>query len=273
MDVVITTANNLEGKHSSVYYTIRSILAQDIEGLRVIVSANSNYLEMKQFISEKFGEMVIVVDATKVSNNISYARNVGASQGSNAIIVFMDDDVVLSRDNILRKVSIKMKGNDFLCGAHRYWVNPGWEKLIRKEHSINYVRSILRSKSFLPKSIDRLKGSLVLHDYSFIGHFGAIKRSIFNRMGGYDEGYIEWTYQDTDLMMRLCHEGYNYDLMHTDGIKIFHLSHPVDKSKTREINRERYYSKQSEYGIKFNVDHFFGVFNDNSFELIKKIDE
>lgn len=267
MDIIIATANNLINKHSSIYYCIRSILSQDYENVNIIIAENSNFIEMSSFIRKNFGNLVKVVDATANFKNISYARNIGVTNSQSEYVVFMDDDVILSRDNILSKISKKLKRNDFLCGAHRYWVNPGWEQYIRKEYNINYIRAILNSKKFLPKSIDRFKGSLTYHNFTFIGHFGAIRRSVFNSVNGFDENFKEWSYQDTDLMMRLCNEKFCYDLLYSDDIEVIHLSHSVDKSSTRLINQKRFYKKQQKLGIKFHLNHFFGVFNDDSYEL------
>lgn len=271
MDIVICTANNIRNKNGSIYFSIRSILAQTFTPVQIFVSINAEYRSTKKFIQQSFGKLVTVVDSTAKPHNISFTRNNAARLGSSDYILFMDDDVVIGKNNFVELVVQKLKTEQFCCGAKRFWAHPGWHNYLDKGDTINHTRSILAHKSFLPKSIDRLSGKLAYHDFSFIGHFGAIRRNVFNEIGGYDEKYHGWSYQDTDLMMRLCYMGYNFELLSNDGIFVYHLSHEVDKSKTFKENKSKYLLKQKKLGIKFHLNHFFGVFNDDSYSLITKI--
>ncbi len=268
MDIIIATANNVSEKNGSIYYTIRSILAQELQASNIIVSVNEPNDEVVGFIQKHFGKMVHVVDSSDHPKNISYARNNGFKYGVNRIVVFLDDDVVLARNDFLSMVNHRLKYEGFYCGAHRYWVNPGWHNYLDHSYSINHLRHILKSKAFLPKSIDRATGSQGFHNYSFIGHCGAIQRQVFEEVGMFDEAYQGWSFQDTDLMMRLCYEGYSYELMAQDDISLYHLSHPVDKSKNRAINAERLKDKATSLGIDFHLNHFFGLYNDDTYDII-----
>ena len=270
MDVVICTANNISKKNSSIYFTIRSVLAQSFTPIQIFVSVNSEFEATAGFISENFGKLVTVVDSTAKPKNISYTRNNGAKHGESDIILFMDDDVVIGKNQFIDQIVKKLAVHDFCCGARRFWANPGWHIFLDRTYSINHIRNILASKSFLPKSIDRLSGKLAYHDYSFIGHFGAVKRKVFRDIGCYDEEYQGWSFQDTDLMMRLSYEGYNYELLNNDEIFVYHLSHEVDKSENFKANKKRFTLKQEKLGIKFHLNHFFGIFNDDSYALISK---
>jgi len=69
--------------------------------------------------------------------------------------------------------------------------------------------------------------------------------------------------------MRLCLHGYSYELMNSDSILVYHLSHSADKSKYLEINKEKYRAKQKAIGKRFCVNHFFGIYDDESFNLFK----
>lgn len=269
IDVVIPTANNITEKKFSLYYTIRSVLAQSVQPKNIIIVVNStNSDNIFEKIKEEFGKTVVILDGTKMQNNISFARNVGAQYGGSEIILFMDDDVVIANNDSLFKISQKMQSLDFYCAAHRFWTNTNWEKMLRRDYTLNHIQHILTYKTFLPKSIERLTGKQNFHEYSFIGHFGAITRSVFNEIGAFDENYLGWSYQDTDLMMRLCKANYRHGLMYLDGISVFHLSHGVDKSKSTISNKNRFLEKQSEMGIKFHLNHFFGVFDDDEYSIL-----
>lgn len=267
-DVVIPTANNIASKKFSLYFTIRSILAQSIQPKQIIVVENLDIDATRQILNKEFGDLIIVIDGTHKSENISYARNLGASYCNNEVILFMDDDVIIGKNDIFKIVIENMEHIDFYCGAKRFWTNTEWDKIIDKSYPMNHIQLILNAKSFLPKSIDRYSGKQSFHEYSYIGHFGAIKRSTFTIMKGFDENFQSWSHQDTDLMMRLCVEKCHFRLMNSDGIFIYHLSHAADKSKSKERNKDLFDSKQNELGVKFNVNHFFGNFDDDSYSIL-----
>lgn len=268
IDVVIPTCNNFESKNFSLYYTIRSVLAQSLQPKRIIVVENLEFEQTKRLINQDFGKLVEVIDGTKKNKNISYARNLGVQMGKSDLIIFLDDDVVIQRNHHFETIVSRMNQLDFSCGAKRYWTRTDWNTYLNKSYSITHIQNILKHKTYLPKSIERRTGSPSYHEFSFIGHCGAIKRNVFENLNGYDENFQEWSYQDTDLMMRLCAKNYQYDLMSNDNIGIYHLSHKVDKTKYQDINRELFTKKQMNLGISFKLNHFFGIFDDNSYSIL-----
>ncbi len=265
-DVIITTRKNAE-KHNSIIFTIRTVLNQSLQPNSIIVVENNNYLKTKELISKEFGELVVVVDGSLHDRNISYCRNLGVKNSLGNVVIFMDDDVLLHRYDVFSKIIHCMKYYDFMCGAKRLWSPINWFKIIDKDFHISHILNILKCKSFEPKSINRISGKLSFHNFTFIGNLGAIRREVFNEIGGFDESYEGWGYQDTDLMMRLCYNGYNYELMCNLDIIVYHLSHGVNKSQDFPLNRQKYYSKQKEIGKKFILSHFFGIFPDDDCSL------
>lgn len=267
-DVIIPTYNNFEVKNNSLHYTLRSILSQSVQPKKIIIVENFDFEKAKYQIEIEFGKLISVIDGTSVPKNISYARNLGVQHGDAELIIFMDDDVVIGNNNSFEQMIAKMKNLDFCCGAMRYWTRTNWIDYLNKSYSITHLRNILKYKTYLPKSIERLSGNPSFHEYSFIGHFGIIKRTVFQNVNGFDETYKEWAYQDTDLMMRLCIENFQYDLLCNDYIAVYHLSHKVDKTKFQDINKEIFLQKQKELGIKFHLNHFFGIFDDDKYSIL-----
>lgn len=263
IDIVIATSKNIESSHFSICYTIRSILYQSINPVNIFIVLNGGIdkEKSKNILIERFGKLIHIIETESDDVNISKARNTGAKKGCSDIIIFLDDDVVLGNNYILEKIKKKMKYNDFLCGAKRFWSDHNWYLSCDYSFSINHICKILKNQSILPLSIERASGRRSYHDYSFIGHCGAIKRHVFEQLNGFDESYEGWLYQDTDLMMRLCVNKFNYELLSDSDIYIYHLSHPVDKEKYRAINEKIFLNKQKKLGIKFYLNHFFGIFS------------
>lgn len=268
IDVVIPTCNNLETKNSSIFYTIKSVLSQSVQPRKINIVENANFEPTKIYIEEEFGKLVNVIDGTAKSKNISFARNIGAKNGNAELIVFIDDDVVLARNHYFETLILRMRQVDFCCGAARYWTRTDWKSYLDKSYHISHIQNILRYKTYLPSSIERVTGNPSYHEFSFIGNFGTIKRKVFEKVRGFDENYKEWSYQDTDLMMRLCMEGFHYFILSHENISVYHLSHGVDKSTYLEHNKKLFQSKQKEIGLDFHLNHFFGIFDDDNYPIL-----
>lgn len=268
IDVVIPTGKNIKESHYSICYTIKSILSQNYKVNKIYVVENSNNTEVKKIIKNFFGNFVEVLNGLDKTQNISYARNLGVKTGNSDIILFIDDDVIIGRNDFLLHIKDLMSYTDFCCGASRYWTILDWHRYLSLDYPMSHNLNILKAKSFLPNSIDRYSGKRSCHDFTYIGNFGAIKRSVFESINGFDEGYKRWLYQDTDLMMRLCTNKYSYEILSYFDIYCYHLSHSTNKEPYREINKKRYEQKQKELGIHFNSSNFFGRFQDEYLEVI-----
>lgn len=213
IDVIIPTAKNVEESHFSICYTIRSILSQSYQPNNIFVVENVPDTGISAILHSQFGKKVQVINGMGKSVNISYARNIGAQKSNSDILLFMDDDVVLGYNDYFSRVANMLKYSDFCCGAFRFWTRPEWYKYLSLDFQMNHNLQILKSKSFLPQSIERTTGNKNCSEFSYVGNFGAIKRDVFDRIGGFDEQYEGWLYQDTDLIMRLCFNNHAYEIM------------------------------------------------------------
>lgn len=263
-DVVIPTGKNIEESHYSICYTIRSIISQDIQPNKIIVVENAPNLGVREVLLQQFGNLVTIVSGLEKSPNISFARNIGVKNCDSDIIIFMDDDVILGYNNYFSLVNKIMRRNDFCCGANRLWTNTDWHEYLSLDYPMNHNLQILKSRAFRPTSIERSTGNRNCSEYTYIGNFGAIQKKVFETIGGFDETYEGWLYQDTDLMMRLCYYGYSYEVLSYTDMFCFHLSHPAEKQQYRNINKDKYLQKQLAMGIRFSNTNFFGRFDDRS---------
>lgn len=271
IDVVIPTGKEIKESHYSIIYTIRSIISQTTQPTSITVVENRANLGVADVIKEYFGKKVTVISGLKKSPNISYARNLGASQGTSDIIVFLDDDVLLGYSNYFSRIVEIMAQCDFCCGAKRYWSPVGWDSYLSLNYPIKHNLLILKDISFRPQSIERRTGNRNCSEFSYIGNFGAIKRDVFERIGMFDESYEGWLYQDTDLMMRLVSENKEYEVLSYSDMFCFHLSHPADKDIYRDVNYNRFLAKQKKMGISFDNRCFFGRFEGRRLSVIDQL--
>ena len=260
IDVIIPTSKNIVDSNYSLLYTIKSLLSQTLIPNNIIISENLDGINTENFIKKEFGNQIKIISSTRKSNNISFARNNGAKIGNSNIILFIDDDVIIGKKTFLKDIVDNLNYVDFYCGAKRYWAYTSWRNNLKLNYDMQHIRNILKERSYLPNAIYRTTADFSFHNYTYIGNFGAIKRSVFEEINGFDEAYEGWSYQDTDLMMRLVSGGYNYDLMSNDEIFVYHLTHEIDKHMSSDVNRKLFLEKQKEMNIKFNLNFFFGIF-------------
>lgn len=273
IDIVISTKNNRSNKNFSLLYVIRSLLHQRRCDLNIIVADNGSEDDTTRALKDTFGQKVGVIDTSHCSGNISASRNAAAACGNSELIFFLDDDMIISKPDDLSKCINTGMSVDFACGAIRLWSPLTWPNLIRPDDPINKVISTLKHTSTEPKSINRLSGKDILDNRSYLANFGTVKRTVFESVGRFDEDYVGWGYQDTDLMRRLCVDGYVYELFSNHGIEIFHLAHKVDKGSNYELNRLQFLEKQRKDGRIFRTNHFFEIYENDGYSLFSDFPE
>lgn len=261
--IIIPTIKDLSKSKGSIIYTLRSIMDQSVLADKIIVVLQEDNTKTIDELTRIFEKQIQLVTYPSNIYNISYARNLGASNAKTNNLVFMDDDVVLGEYNIIEKVNTILNHFDFCCGATRLWTPLDWGDFLNDLYPVEHIRRILQSVSFCPCSVNRSSENNIraYHNYSYIGNFGAIRRNIFESVRGFDENYIGWVAEDTDLMMRLCYAKYSYHILANDGIKVYHLSHSVNKDANKERNRKILKSKMDALDIQFNSGNFFGEFS------------
>ena len=273
IDVIISTRDNVTSKHFSLYYVIRSLLHQSQQDLNIIVADNGSKDDTTVALRKAFGQKVGVLDTSDVAGNLAASRNRAVSCGKAELVMFLDDDMIPNGADTLEKSFSLARKVDFACGARRLWAPLSWSKLIRPDDPINKALSTLRHTAFEPHSVNRISGKNILDNRSYLANYGTISRRVFEEVGGFDEEYVGWGYQDTDLMRRLCVAGYSYDLFSHAMIEVFHLSHPVDKGQLYEVNRRRFVDKQREDGRAFNTNHFFEIYENDGYSLFSDFRE
>jgi GT2 family glycosyltransferase len=267
LDVVISTKDNVRSKNFSLFYVVRALLYQQPLSLNITIADNGSGDDTSSALRNAFGQTIGLIDTSSCFGNIGASRNLAAACGKAQHILFIDDDMILNGPDTLSRSLNLASTVDFACGARRLWAPFNWPELIRTDDPIGKVLSTLRHTAFEPLTINRVSGKNILDHRSYLANFGIISRDAFMRTGGFDENYLGWGYQDTDLMYRLCKQGFDYALFSNVGIEVFHLSHQVDKGSLYHDNRQRFLQKQKEDGRFFNTNHFFEIYENDGYSL------
>jgi len=126
--------------------------------------------------------------------NLPGARNRALEETTSDVVIFIDDDVKLTRDfvrNHRRNYSnpqvVAVAGRTIQPSGHRY------------PHCAGYWPRLTDYEYFPLNSTDRKEGVA-----SFIGANHSVRVSNMKKIGGYDENYIGWAFrEDSDAAIRI----------------------------------------------------------------------
>ncbi len=133
------------------------------------------------------------------------ARNLGAQAASGEILFFLDADVAL--------------GADTLCQIQEAFRSPEWDALIGSYDDTpgapNFLSQYKNLLHHYTHQSARVEAS------TFWGACGAIRRSVFWQVGGFDERYRHPSIEDIELGYRLRRLGYSIAL--NKQVQVKHL--------------------------------------------------
>lgn len=182
IDVVLPTHNNPD----ELLRAIKSVKSQkiDIEAdLNVIVYDDGSSPANQEKIRDEIKHETLIL--CKSNSGRSHAKNQGAAAGTGEIIVFLDSDCVYSSESDLNELINKIRsGADLAIGIVKAQGTDFWARY-QNEISSRRLRSGIQG--------DYTGMSLA----SF-----ATKRRTFEDIGGFDEKYRNYGFEDRDLIVR-----------------------------------------------------------------------
>lgn len=138
---------------------------------------------------------------------IGHARNIGASIAIGKYLIFMDCDVIVSKNTIknIPDILLKLEEENYQA-LHPFLIpyktNSIWAKLDSDEDR----------RSYLERVINKQESSIL------VGPFTLIKSDTFFELGGWEERLL--CSEDRDLAIRLLNKGYK--IKYEPRIKILH---------------------------------------------------
>lgn len=138
-----------------------------------------------------------------VHSGVSGARNAGAFAAKGDVLVFIDSDIVVSKDALL-KISERIRSTDAVVGM--------LSENIRHNNFSSQYKNLWMNYTFnnLPDNISLIFSSVA-----------AIKRDLFLKQGGFDVNYMSPNVEDNELGIRLRDAGYSIILDKT--LQVEHL--------------------------------------------------
>jgi GT2 family glycosyltransferase len=193
MSIVTPAHNNPE----QVSKLLRSIYPEKVNDrdLEVIIVDDGSSDDSIRRIVEKNNPATYI--RLNENRGPAAARNIGAKLAKNDILLFLDSDVVLNRDT-LSKITEKFNKDSpvkILCGEYDF----------EPENRSFFTRfKAIMARSWIPG------GNTIT---VFVARLGAIRKDIFNKLGGFDEGIKTASSEEWEFGRRLINAGFtiNYD--------------------------------------------------------------
>jgi glycosyltransferase involved in cell wall biosynthesis len=165
---------------------LKSLRKQSFKNFEIIVADGGSTDRTREIIS-KFPNVRIVIEKKK---GIGVGRNAGARVARGKIIVFIDADTTTS-ENLLEIYNSAFKVGDIVAAT-----GP----ILPLEKTSGMMKL-----GFEFVSVLFVKSSILIGKPSIIGSNFAIRKSIFEKIGGFDERFM--TYEDYDLSLRIRKTG------------------------------------------------------------------
>lgn len=264
VSIIITTYNNFSHRGQSLLVLIDSLRSQELStDCEVVIVDDGSDDGTREYLASLADKQLtphlsVSVVETPHTGNRAASRNAGIEYAAGQLLLFLDADTVPIATNCLQRTIDQWQQDYILCGARRYWSPPEWTP--------DGVRGVIeradptdiRSWAHLPvNSIKRATGRRSLQEFSFLTNFGLVSKQLVKSVGGFDERFEGWGFEDLDLMVQLLRSGTGL-LNLWDVAEVLHLNHPLGAATGEsEQNRELYYSKLAEYGVAVNVTQLF----------------
>lgn len=187
---IITPAHNNPDEVSKLLDSLKDEVGKD-PSLEVIVVDDCSDDSSLRDITKRSGFAKYI----RLDNNSgpAAARNIGARNAGNDVLLFIDSDVIFNHDTLVR-IRDKFK-TDPSC------------KIFGGEYDIYPANPSLaaRFKAIMVRSWSPKENSVSV----FLTRLGAIRRDIFEKIGGFDVGLKTASVEDYELARRLIAKGYN----------------------------------------------------------------
>jgi glycosyltransferase involved in cell wall biosynthesis len=253
--VIVLTHNAYRDKAGCVEHVLLYVLNQLRPEDSLVVVDNGSQKTDQDRLEEFLTKHAPWARHIVTNTTISKARNCGAALAFEAkTLVFLDDDCLLVQKNSLDRVSQLATINSHGYGARRDWTPDGdWfyqhaEELLAEATAGSAKTLIHYAGPPSPKIRNKtVTGPL---QRSFIGHFGFVQRSLFERSGGFPSDFLGYGCED-DAFEFSCYMRDQHFASLAD-IVVIHVNHHLTAGWERQAaqNHKKYRDLLKHHGVR-----------------------
>lgn len=275
LSVIVLCANN------QIDYMLNSLLPQLNESDEIIIVDDNSDFEVVNKISEVLKTYNHIIIKSKKNGNRGHNRNLGASFAKNDFLLFIDGDIILL-DNVIAIIKQKLLENSQQCILGRISNLMLDNNQCSLVHGVSNYLDLLKNRDSLLAQInhERNKDSrfqtanqMIMQNYAWLLFwtvYCVIPKKIYDKIGGFDESYIEWGAEDSDIGYRLSKEtkiNFYFDLQ---AIHIPHYRNTYNNDVTNNANLYKLLGKFKDISIETHIGYSK---IDKSLKLILNIKE
>lgn len=174
---------------------------------------------------------------------LAAARNLAAASSSGDVLLFLDVDCIVSSDVCGRMRALLAERDAVVCPEVLYLpagaVGPG----PLSETDLKAAGRAHPVRPFPQEGVSLERNPGLFWSLAF-----ALRRSTFHRLGGFDETYVGYGAEDTDLGFRIARDG--APLLFVGGAPVFHQHHdgydpPLQHFRALIANANRFHATWS----------------------------
>lgn len=215
----LVTVNILSfNRKEELRHTLTKVYEQDYKNIEVIVVDNASSDGSAEMVEQEFPSVILI----KLQKNIGIAGwNRGFEIAKGEFVLVLDDDSYPEEGAIIDGVKLIFYETDLAVVGFTIF-NQQLGLIENDEHK-------------------QMPGDPVIDANGFIGCGALIRRSIFLKLGGYDENIFLY-FNELELSIRLINN--NYKILYLSTSRIIHMYSWNNRDSTQDkkysINRRRY---------------------------------
>lgn len=158
--------------------------------------------------------------------------NEGALEAKHNIICFLDCDVIVSKESIIKGIELAEDDTHVVVGYNgtAIYLTLEAKSSINKENiNYDYLISFLPAPDYKPNLHDRDEFFNVAN-LRAVGGCLIMSKKCFKDIGGFNPNFRNWGFEDTEIVMRSAKLGKDVVAVNVKNPFLFHLPHDDDKA-------------------------------------------
>src|SRR5262245_22917997 len=270
VSLIVPTFFNAELKRGSLQRLLAGIDESRAIKEIIIVASDGEGRAFDELKGLTDGRPLRAIDSDP--NNRGRSRNAGAAAATGDFLLYLDDDMLLKNWRFIDVALSKMSRDGFQCAMFPPRQYARFPLLYDAAYLDKLIR-VWRRGARDPFLFDPLRqGSRDLPMlFCFPGCFTLIAREAYEALGGFDEAFEGWGFEDTDFAFRAIRNLRVLNLF-TKAEPLLHIDHPVSpyKSEEHRANGKKFFRSASPVDV-----HAFcrSVFSGEDFVMPEALDE
>lgn len=256
ISVIITSYNSFTKKNGSIETVLAALECQNEADFEIIVVDNNSsahdYTCLQLFVERNKQFRIPIKVIRNRQNNIAAGRNLGVNNSKGDTVLFLDDDIILPKQGIIKQISELSETYPYGYSATREWTKAGWYEKNKSALDACFLSTSFEFPILVEDPIPEIRKKKNARHLvrTYFGCFGFARRSVLGRVGNWDEKYEGYGLEDDAIILALFLQ-YGRPVL-LDLIHVVHIWHGLLPSNYIELqkNQQRFNAILHSKGIK-----------------------